>query len=321
MLHEAADKHVPLYERLRFAAIFTSNLDEFYMVRAGALDSLAHAPGDAPDSNCGWTAAEQLARIREATGALYAARDDVIEEIEGRLGKYGVSRLRPRDLEGAERAWLDRYFEEEVRPQLSVARPGEPFPHLENGGLVVALWLGEPDSEERALGLVTLRGDLPPLIRLPGEGMRFVLAGQLVRDYAPGLFPGLAVSSRAVIRVTRSADIAPDGSGDYRERVRQSLGSKRCAGCWGWKRGRCSGRTRRCRWAGWGSWKRSLRGSRSCFIRRLRRAGRDRPVPAARCWDRCWKGISCCITHMRACRPSCACWRKRPAILLSLRSA
>lgn len=230
VLHEAADKRVPLYERLRFAAIFTSNLDEFYMVRAGALDSLAHAPGDAPDSNCGWTAAEQLARIREATGALYAARDDVIGEIEGRLGKYGVSRLRPRDLEGAERAWLDRYFEEEVRPRLSVVRPGEPFPHLENGGLAVALWLGEPDSEERTLGLVILPEGLPPLVRLPGEGMRFILAGQLVRDYAPGLFPGLAVSSRAVIRATRSADIAPDGSGDYRERVRQSLGQRQRLG-------------------------------------------------------------------------------------------
>lgn len=230
VLHEAMDKRVPLYERLRFAAIFTSNLDEFYMVRAGALDNLARAPGDAPDNNCGWTAAEQLAHIRDATGALYAARDEVVEELERKLKKYGFSRLRPRDLEGGEREWLDRYFEEQVRPQLSPVRPGEPFPHLGSGSFAVALWLGEPDSEQRALGLVPIPDSLPPLVRLPGAGVRFVLAEQLVCGYAPGLFPGLTASGCAVIRVTRSADISPGGDGDYRERVRQSLGQRQKLG-------------------------------------------------------------------------------------------
>ena len=92
VLSEAADKRVPLYERLKFAAIFSSNLDEFYMVRVGSLTGLL--PDSAPDSTCGWTAGEQRARILDATGPLYDARDEAVGEIEEALEAYGFRRLR-----------------------------------------------------------------------------------------------------------------------------------------------------------------------------------------------------------------------------------
>lgn len=226
VLHEASDRRVPLYERLKFAAIFSSNLDEFYMVRTGSLSGGAQQPGDAPDSTCGWTAAEQLERIWEATGALYGERDEAVGEIEGKLEKYGFRRLRRRDLTEDGRAWLDRYFEEQVRPCLTpqLLDDGHPFPHLASGTFSVVLRLEE--GERRVLGLVPVPPGLPALVRLPGAGVRFILIEQLVRDYAPGLFPGFACAGRAVVRVTRSADLSPDG-GDggaaYREQVRQVL--------------------------------------------------------------------------------------------------
>ncbi len=226
VLSEAADKRVPLYERLKFAAIFSSNLDEFYMVRVGSLTGLL--PDSAPDSTCGWTAGEQREHILEATGPLYDARDEAVGEIEEALEAYGFRRLRRKHLQGEERQWLGRYFEEQVRPLLSPLPLDEstPFPHLENGAFYVVVRMGEGD--ETQLFLVPVPAGLPLLVRLPGEGVRFVLAEQLVRDYAPQLFPGRKPAGRAIIRVTRSADISPDDGSvpdgeSYRERVRQVL--------------------------------------------------------------------------------------------------
>lgn len=226
VLHEATDKQVPLYERLKFAAIFTSNLDEFYMVRAGSLAGLSRQPGDAPDSTCGWTAAEQLERIWQATESLCEKRDKAVEAIEERLKRYGFQRLRCRDLTEPERVWLDRYFEEQIRPQLEpqLLDENHPFPQLPGGAFSVVLRLGE--EEEKQLGLLPVPSSLPPLVRLPGMGVRFLLMEQLVLDYAPRLFPGYTAAGRAVIRITRSADIDPDDSAEgaaYRAQLRRLL--------------------------------------------------------------------------------------------------
>lgn len=228
VLYEASDKRVPLYERLKFAAIFSSNLDEFYMVRVGSLTDLSLLPGDAPDSTCGWTAGEQRERILDATWPLYKARDEAIEDIEEKLEEYGYARLRRRDLEGAERRWLDRYFHEQVLPLLSpqLLDPHHPFPHLATGAHYIVLRL--KDETRTVLALLPVPQALPAYVRLPGEGVRFILMEQLIRDYASQVFTGFSLEGRAVIRVTRSADISPDdenhaAGSDYRERVKQVL--------------------------------------------------------------------------------------------------
>ncbi len=225
VLYEASDKRVPLYERLKFAAIFSSNLDEFYMVRVGSLTDLSLQPDDMPDSTCGWTAAEQREHILDATGPLYDARDEAIEDIEDALAAYGFERLRRRSLKGEARLWLDRYFDEQVLPHLSplLLEEGQPFPHLAGGAFQILLVLEA--GEQTSLALIPVPDTLPALVRLPGAGVRFVLIEQLIRDYAPSLFPGYSAVSRAVVRVTRSADISPDGDpgADYREQVRQVL--------------------------------------------------------------------------------------------------
>lgn len=234
VLYEASDQRVPLYERLRFAAIFSSNLDEFYMVRTGSLVSASRSPDDAPDSTCGWTAKEQLSHILDATGPLYDARDDAVKEIESALSPCGFQRLRRRDLSPRERRWLDQYFTEQVQPLLApvMLDPDAPFPQLAGGAFYIFLRLKSPqtgesetDAETRH-ALVPVPDSLPPFVCLPGDGVRFLLTEQLVRDYAPELFPAFEPSGRAVIRVTRSADISPQGdahSEDYPEQVRQAL--------------------------------------------------------------------------------------------------
>lgn len=228
VLHEASDERVPLYERFKFAAIFSSNLDEFYMVRAGSLADTAQRQEDAPDSTCGWTAAEQLERIWEVTETLYDLRDEAVKDIEGRLERYGFQRLRRRSLNDAERAWLDAYFTEQIRPRLTpqVLDGAQPYPHLEGGAFYILQRLEE--GENQTLGLLPVPAGLPALVRLPGEGVRFLLTEQVVRDYAPSLFPGRAAAGAMIVRVTRSADISPDdgaraAGADYRERVRQVL--------------------------------------------------------------------------------------------------
>lgn len=228
VLHEAADARVPLYERLRFAAIFTSNLDEFFMVRVGS--HVSSLPAREPDPTSGWTPAQQLERILDAADSLCEARDDAVEEIEDALRAYGFERLRRRDLPKSERLWLDRYFAEEVRPRLAPVPLDEaqPLPALAGGAFYVLL---RAEREEgNTLVLVPVPAELPPFVRLPGAGVRFLLMEQLVRDYAKDLFPNAEVSDRAVLRLTRSADITPDiEPGDVdggRERVRQALAER-----------------------------------------------------------------------------------------------
>lgn len=228
VLQEALDRRAPLYERLKFAAIFSSNLDEFYMVRTGALSGQSRQPADEPDATCGWTAAEQLEQIWEATGPLYAARDKAVREIEEQLEPYGFRRLRRKDLSEPERVWLDRWFAEQALPRLKpqILDGKEPFPELPGGSCSVILRL-EADGG-KAFGLLPVPPELPALVRLPGEGVRFLLIEQLIRDYAPQLFSGYAVSGRAILRVTRSAEIDPDEAAaaagdDRREQMRRVL--------------------------------------------------------------------------------------------------
>ena len=233
VLYEAADERVPLYERLRFAAIFSSNLDEFFMVRVGSLAS--SLPTREPDSTSGWTPAQQLERILDAAASLCDARDDAVEEIEDGLREYGFERLRRRDLPKAERLWLDRYFAEEVKPKLSPIPIDEtrPFPTLEGGAFYVLL-REEHDGEESRFALVPVPAELPPFVRLPGANVRFLLMEQLVRDYAKDLFPCAGVSERAILRLTRSADIAldiaPEDDDGGRDRVRQELAKRSTLG-------------------------------------------------------------------------------------------
>lgn len=229
VLEEAEDETVPLFERLKFASIFTSNLDEFFMIRVGSLtDIAAISAEDLPDNKCGWTAAEQLEHIFKVCGPLSKRRDRVFARIEDDLSEMGVQRLRRKDLTASEKRHVDQWYRNAAKPILSpqVIDQHHPFPHLPNGRLHLLVRLR---FEERILlGLLPIPPSLPPFIALPGDGLRYILTEDVLLGKVSNLFTGFHIQSKAVIKVTRNADISPDDEAfdvdaDFRQHMQKLI--------------------------------------------------------------------------------------------------
>ena len=120
VLEEARDVTVPLLERMKFVAIFTSNLDEFFMIRVGSLFDMAQTDAQAKDARSGMTPDEQLEKIYEAVAPLYKERDKTYGEIKRQLHPYGVCGLDFKELEQSERKYVKKYFKEQVLPNTTV---------------------------------------------------------------------------------------------------------------------------------------------------------------------------------------------------------
>ena len=214
VLEEAKDESVPLFERLKFAAIFTSNLDEFFMIRVGSIYDMTLSKQTHVDSKSGLTPAEQLQAIFKAVPGLYKQRDKIISQLEKRLRTCNICNLLPSELDGKERKQAERWFKDYVLPILSpiVVDSHHPFPHLPSNSLTVALTLRLNGS--RCFGLVPLPKALPPYFQLEEQGLRYLLTEQLVLHYADQLFETYQVEEKCVISVTRNADISPEDE-DY----------------------------------------------------------------------------------------------------------
>ena len=139
VLEEARDETVPLLERMKFVAIFTSNLDEFFMIRVGSLFDMAHTDADTRDSRSGMTPREQLEQIFEAAAPLYKERDKTYAEIKKQLSPYGICGLDYKELEQQEKKYVKKYFKEQILPVLSpqIVDANHPFPHLLNKEIYV----------------------------------------------------------------------------------------------------------------------------------------------------------------------------------------
>lgn len=228
VLEEAQDPDVPLYERLKFVSIFESNLDEFFMIRVGSLTDIALMKEEHVDNKSGWTAERQLSEIFKAVAPLYKKRDRTFDEVETALRGFGVARCRTGDLSGADKKFLDKYFENYVLPVLSpqIIDRHHPFPHLANNVLHVMLRIKSGGNP--ALGIIPLPQALPPMIYLDGAGVRYVLTEELLLAYAGKVFEKCEIEQAAVISVTRNADISPedeafDVDGDYLSHMKKVL--------------------------------------------------------------------------------------------------
>ncbi len=210
VLDEARDPSVPLMERLKFAAIFTSNLDEFFMVRVGSLTDMSLMKEEPVDSKSGRTPRQQLQAIFRAVPALYRRRDQVVSELEALLKGQGVRRVSMEELEGKEKKQVEKWFRAQVLPILSplVLDHHHPFPHLPNKVLSLVLGLKKNGSE--AWGVLPLPGSLPPFFRLEGEGVSYILLEDILSWYAGEIFDQYAITGRWVISVTRNADLDPE---------------------------------------------------------------------------------------------------------------
>lgn len=228
VMEEARDESVPLFERLKFAAIFTSNLDEFFMIRVGSIYDLTLIKQTHVDTKSGLTPAQQLAAIFQAVGPLYKQRDKLMAQLETRLRTCNICNLTVQELDVKERKQCERYFRDYVLPILSpqVVDAHHPFPHLPSKTLNIAVSLKR--DGESCFGIVPIPKSVPAYLKLNERGLRYVLIEQLVLEYVGDIFDQYAVESKAVISVTRNADISPededyDVNDDYRQHMRKVL--------------------------------------------------------------------------------------------------
>ncbi len=211
VLAEAADPTVPLIERLRFASIFTSNLDEFFMVRVGSLFDLNMIAPDDVENKSGMTPAQQLERIFEAVRPLVARRDEILRELMPQLAAKGVEEVAYEALSESQRAYVHDYYKDNIRPILSpqIIDRNHPFPHLKNKKLYAAALLGAK-GKGPLLGIVDVPSSVPPILMLPGSTIRFVRTEAVVAAHLKKIFKIYDVEEAAVIAVTRNADISLD---------------------------------------------------------------------------------------------------------------
>ncbi len=216
VLNEALDPRVPLLERLKFLAIFESNLDEFFMVRVGGLQQKVQA-GIAVGSGADkMPPREQVERIGQAvlqmTNESYRClTQDVLPALE----REGIMVRGLADLSAEDRRHLTAVFRREVFPVLTplAIDPGHPFPHLLNKSLNLAVLLCRPGQVEQMFAVVQVPAVLPRFFSLPTEPPAkhvFVPLEAIIRMHLPELFPGLIITHDAVFRVTRNTDIEID---------------------------------------------------------------------------------------------------------------
>lgn len=232
VLDEAFDESVPLFERLKFVSIFESNLDEFLMVRVGGLSDLAELKKQPVDNKSNMTASEQVDAVMAEMPGLLTRWESIFKNIEGKLDTLGVHRARIDSLTPEERTFVTRYFQAYVSPVISplVIDPRHPFPNLRNGALYLACGLDGVTGEESLLGLIEIPASMNRVVEIPSPTgtYSYILLEDVILACLDSCFGSYKPLDRALIRVTRNADIDPDGEGveeeeDYRQHMKRIL--------------------------------------------------------------------------------------------------
>ena len=234
VLEEAQDESVPLLERMKFVSIFTSNLEEFFMIRVGSLYDMAEADNKKVDSKSGMTPKEQLDAIYTAVAPLYKERDKTYAEIKKQLAAYGICALNMKELENPEKKYLKKYFKEQILPILSpqIVDANHPFPHLLNNQIYVVANLRQQGVGGAMMGIVPVPEFVSDIVVLPGHDVRYVRMEKVIMEYMELVFEQYQVSDKNYIRVTRNADVSPDDeafadNGDFRYIMRETLHKRR----------------------------------------------------------------------------------------------
>lgn len=232
VLDEAFDETVPLFERLKFVSIFESNLNEFLMVRVGGLSDLAELKKQPVDNKSNMTASEQVDAVMAELPGLLTRWESIFKSIEGKLDTLGVHRARIDSLTPEERTFVTRYFQAYVSPVISplVIDPRHPFPNLRNGALYLACGLDGVTDEESLLGLIEIPASMNRVVEIPSPTgtYSYILLEDVILACLDSCFGSYKPLDRALIRVTRNADIDPDGEGveeeeDYRQHMKRIL--------------------------------------------------------------------------------------------------
>ena len=223
VLKEAENPEVPLCERLTFASIYQSNLDEFFMVRVGSLYDQTLLDKKIRENKTGMTSQEQIDAILKRTKQINKRKEAVYEELMERVAEQSIRILRFNELDEEGAAYLERYFESEIVPLISPTVVGrrQPFPFLRNKEIYAVAVLGSKGKKDR-LGIIPCTSNIfGRLIAVPGMQGTYMLAEELILHFAPAVFKGYKIKSKSLLRITRNADIDADAlydeDLDYRE--------------------------------------------------------------------------------------------------------
>ena len=222
VLEEAEDKSVPLCERFTFVSIYQTNLDEFFMVRVGSLYDQTLLPQDIRDNKTQMSSQEQIDAILEEVRKLNKRKEKVYQKLIEKVAKEGVRLYRMDQIEDEKK--MERFFQSEILPLISPTVVGrrQPFPFLKNNEIYAVVSLTTKSSKKVRLGIVPCASNIfQRMIEIPGEKGSYVLGEDLILHFVSKVFPGYKIQGKALIRVTRNADIDADAlydeDLDYRE--------------------------------------------------------------------------------------------------------
>jgi polyphosphate kinase len=234
VLQLAEDERVPLLERVKFCAIYTTNLDEYYMVRVAGLRDQIDAGVENPGQD-GLTPSETIALIRERVLAQGRRLTDCFEgKLRPALAEHDIRVVGVRDLDDERRADLARHFQKAIFPALTplAVAPGRPFPYISNLSLSLAVLVRDPVSAQTVFARVKVPTEILPrfvTLRQPApEPALLVPLEDVIANHLDALFPGMEIADYDVFRVTRDADLeVSDDAADLLQAVEDELRRRR----------------------------------------------------------------------------------------------
>ena len=233
VLEEAADEHNPLCERMTFLSIFQTNLDEFFMVRVGSLHDMMLLKNEIRENKTNMTPMEQVSAVLREVRSLLPKKEAVYHTLLSAMEHQGISLVTFADLNSTEKKYLEKYFTKEVEPLLSTVVVGrkQPFPFLNNKDLYAVAELGKKNDKEKVGIVPCSSGVIQRLIPIPGRMGCYILSEELILHFLSKVFKKYGVKSKAIIRVTRNADIDADSvvdeDLDYREHMAEVIRQRR----------------------------------------------------------------------------------------------
>lgn len=216
VLNKAEKEYMPLFEKLNFISIFTSNLDEFFMIRVGSLGDLAEEDTEKKDNKTGMSIKEQIEAIMQELPSLYEKKDMLYNNVMEELKDYGIHHLDMENLEAADKEFIDRYFDNIIFPVLSpqIINKVHPFPFLGNKKKHIFLEIVDEKKnkdkvkdKDNFFALIPIGNELPDVVFIPhAEKVKFLLIEDILLHYAEKVFPNLKVKDKYILSVTRNFD-------------------------------------------------------------------------------------------------------------------
>ncbi len=233
VLDEAGNPGVPLAERLTFASIYQSNLDEFYMVRVGTLMDQMESSEEVRENKTNMTSSEQVEAIVKETRELDLKKARIYEQLMGELEPKGIRIVNFNKLSEEEGHLLETYFDTEIAPYLSanIISKQQPFPFLKNKEIYAAASLESKNGKIKTAIIPCSNNVFRRLIDIPTRPGNFMLSEELILHFFPKMFKNYTVKEKTLVRVTRNADIDTetiyDEDLDYREAMENLVRQRR----------------------------------------------------------------------------------------------